>query len=200
VHKQSIDTGMFTEARRDFYAFEADGGDAAFPRAYNRRHFELNVTLHPDALAAGMAMYTNRYPVKPTGVDGYLHAFLYPNMVFVSYLGLWYSMARYIPLGPDKTRIAHTIVPAVQPPEAREPITPDYAQYQMQASVRVYKEDLGVCETVQQGLLSSHSRAGYYGQVEAPMYHFEQAYLAWLAVQQGSMPTRPVQAPDKLAV
>jgi phenylpropionate dioxygenase-like ring-hydroxylating dioxygenase large terminal subunit len=180
VHPQTFDTGMFADATRRQYPFNAETTDVDFPAQYAHRHFELNVELTPEAVPTVMAQHANLYPLPQPYIPSYLHAFIYPNQVFVSYLGFWFSVARYEPISPTQTRIINTLVPGIQPHNAREPLTPDFALSHMQSSVRVYHEDFAVCETVQQGLSSAMHQPSYFGKDEAPMRHFEEAYRHWL--------------------
>lgn len=179
VHKTTIRPEDYDTPEWLYYPFDPATHDAAFPRLYNKRHLQLNVFLKEAAQQQNLQRFVNLYPLQRFPLDAYLHCFLYPNHVVISTQGLWYFISRYQPVSPTETIIENFCIPMRQPEAGvREPLTPDYLHFLMQSSVRVYQEDIAVCETIQNSF-SRASRPGYFGKVEQPMAHFEQAYQSW---------------------
>jgi choline monooxygenase len=91
------------------------------------------------------------------------YTWCYPNFMINRY-GDWMDTNLAIPLGPKKMRVTFDYFHASNP---------DNAEVSLNASDKVQKEDMEICDMVQEGLNSGVYFQGVYApQFEKPMYHF----------------------------
>jgi choline monooxygenase len=105
-----------------------------------------------------------------------LYAWLHPNVMFNRYGGVLDTNV-VLPLSPSRTRVVIDYYF-----DAATLASPELIANALNASDRVQREDIAICESVQRGLRSgSYDRGRYSVTREAPMHHFHRLLAADLA-------------------
>jgi choline monooxygenase len=105
-----------------------------------------------------------------------LYAWLYPNVMLNRY-GPVLDTNLVLPLSPSRTRVVIDYYF-----DAATLASPELIANALNASDRVQREDVAICESVQRGLRSgSYDRGRYSVTREAPMHHFHRLLAADLA-------------------
>ncbi len=175
VHpSSSLDTSSYLGTRWKFHPF--DPSIESVPADCSRRHAEFNVDITPEAIAAGEAQWQRWFPQRGWKPAGYFHAFIFPNVMITSYLGFWFNLVHYRPIGPGETEITMWLVPTRQTADA-ERIEPNMLHSLALSSLRIFNEDIHAVETSQASMHASRA-PGILGQREDKILAFESAYMS----------------------
>ena len=164
----------------------ADGMSKSSPDIVNHFDCEFHSSMINKANKNWLSNFENRFSRKignwPYRCDFYTHHHIFPNLTITTFLGYSFHIQNFLPIDSDITKVhSRTYGTSFEnQSDIGKKIIEKIYEDSKEFTLKVFDEDIDICEKVQRGLHSAEHHLILGDEIENRINHFQKAYQVFM--------------------